>query len=522
MPLPEPGAPPPAPGLRVVPPAPAPALDEGPRVRVREIRIEGSTVLEPGELRALASPYEGRELGTEELHELRYRLTQLYVERGYVNSGFTLPDQSLEGGVVLYRALEGRLAEVRVEAAEGARLAPDYIAERVQRANAGVLNLGALRDSLAMLQQGGLVEQINAELVPGERPGEAVLRLQAREARATQLTVSFGNDRPPAVGAGHAELGFVHRNLTGRADALEARYGWTRGAAEYLFGYARPLAADDTTLHLRHLRSASLVVEPPFNAIEITARSKTTSAALSRPLLRFPDRELSASLAREYKSSQTFLLGFPFAFTPGVPDGHSRVRLWRIAAEYAQRAGESATALRLAWQSGTSNVESPPLTPSTPDRDFGYWTLQAQHARRLLAGAGELLARFEWQGTRDVLLPSERFALGGLAKLRGLRENQLLRDRGQFASLEYRHRMTAPESAAGTLRLAVFAEHGRSENLDGSNPEPRAVRSHGVGLLYQRAAFAGQLYLARASFRPATAHRDLQDRGVHFLAQMRF
>ena len=78
-------------------------------VQVGEIRIEGSTVFNPEELAAVTDRYVGRTLTSEDLGVLRRELTDLYIERGFINSGAFIPDQTVEDGVIILQVVEGRL-----------------------------------------------------------------------------------------------------------------------------------------------------------------------------------------------------------------------------------------------------------------------------------------------------------------------------------------------------------------------------------------------------------------------------
>src|SRR5262245_13173728 len=102
----------------ILPPAPVPKERPGiPPVRafVREIRVTGSTVFSSEELATVTGPYQDRELATEDLEALRIALTLLYINRGYVNSGATLPDQTMSDGVVTFHIIEGELTRVELE-----------------------------------------------------------------------------------------------------------------------------------------------------------------------------------------------------------------------------------------------------------------------------------------------------------------------------------------------------------------------------------------------------------------------
>ena len=79
------------PPLELPPALPVPedaeALSAGLRAFVRVIRVEGSTVFSAEELAAVAEPYVGRTIRSEELIAARDAITQLYIARGYITSG---------------------------------------------------------------------------------------------------------------------------------------------------------------------------------------------------------------------------------------------------------------------------------------------------------------------------------------------------------------------------------------------------------------------------------------------------
>ena len=63
-----------------------------PSVFLQRVLLADSTVLSPDDVRDVSAPYIDRNATAEDLQALRYALTGLYVERGYVTSGVLLPD----------------------------------------------------------------------------------------------------------------------------------------------------------------------------------------------------------------------------------------------------------------------------------------------------------------------------------------------------------------------------------------------------------------------------------------------
>lgn len=506
-----------APRFTLPPLAPVPeqgAPSAGVRVLVRTIHLEGHSAQFDADLRQIASAYENRVLGSDDLQQLRHQLTLYYVNRGYINSGALLSDQEIRDGVVTLRIVEGGLN--RIEITGHQRLRPDYISSRIEPGARPPLNIGELQQRLQLLQQGGLIERVNAELLPGIQAGESELKIAVQEALPYQLTASFSNHRSPSVGAYRPELHGIHRNLSGRGDTIEARYGISEGLDDYLLGYALPLNARDTTLSLRYSRSDSLVVEAPFENLDIESQTITESIGISHPLWRTLSGSFTLGLSYEHRTSNTWLLGVPFSFSSGIPEGKSAEHVWRFSQDWLSRSPDQVIALRSTISLGSNNA-LPQENGIGPEQNFLTWLGQFQWARRL-ANHSQALFRLDAQISRDALLPMDKFGLGGATSIRGYRENQLLRDKGLVASLEYRMPVFAGEGGESHWQLAPFIDYGRGWNVDGSAAIPASISSIGLGLLWNPdQKTQAQLYAAKALRNVQNPGHDLQDAGIHFL-----
>ena len=122
----------PAPDLEIPTPPEAPErrLSTGAEVLVNQLRLRGNTVFSDAELAEITAPYMGRTIRTGELLDLRDALTRYYVERGYINSGATIPDQTVEGGIIDVAIVEGVLEEIVITGLESLR--PEFVEERIR------------------------------------------------------------------------------------------------------------------------------------------------------------------------------------------------------------------------------------------------------------------------------------------------------------------------------------------------------------------------------------------------------
>ena len=508
---------------RLAPPADAGRLSSALRIRVARFRITGNTVFPEEELLALLAPYAGREIGNEELEEARLRITAHYVGKGYINSGALIPDQDVSGGVVTLQVIEGRLAEITV-AGEN-RFHADYIRDRVAADSGAPLNVVPLQERLQLLVQNPLVERVNAELAPGERLGEAALRLDVKEAPPYEIGYAFGNNRSPSIGSYLHEVRAAARNLLGRGAGASLRYGQTRGVEEYSAALALPLTARDLVLALRAEKNRSVVIEQPFSLIDIVSRSSTLEAGLSQPLYRTLQREFALGAYYSWRESKTFLLGVPFSFTPGLANGESKVKALRVAADWFDRGESQVIAARLSVKRGL-DMGGATINPGFPDGTFLVPFFQFQWVRRLSEAGNQLVYRLDVQQSNGPLLPSEKFALGGAESVRGYRENRFVTDEGRFTSLEYRHPVArwVPEAVSerpedGSIQLAAFVDAGWGRDYHADTSEkPWSV---GLGARWDilPGAFA-RLYYAKALDNAPVTDPDPQDRGWHFLVSI--
>jgi hemolysin activation/secretion protein len=523
----------------VLPPAPDPAGDRSlatlPRIALRQVVIEDVSVLSPDEVAATVASYEGREVASEELEELRRRLSLLYFEKGHVNSGVELPDQEVVDGVIRFREVRGTLTEVRLSG--NRHLNDRYVLGRVDQRSSQPLEINALQASLRLLEQEPLIGRIDAQLVPGTHPGDGVLRLELTENRPWQLVFGADNHRSPAVGGEQATLLFRHLSLSGRGDTLTLYGSYADGYGDAYGSYAVPLNVHGTTFALYGSKSDSDIVEEPFDEIDIESRTHTYGFSLTHPFHRSLTGMFSAFVGLEFRHNENTLLGSPFSFTYGERDGETDVSVVYGGVELAKRAGRSVNAVRLGVRQGlhkwgaTENGSDTGAPANGPDGKFTSLLLQAQHVRSLEWRDSTLVARATLQRALDPLLSIEKLPVGGASTVRGYRENLLVRDNGVIASLEWRVPLYATEAPTGRfdprrLKLAVFADYGRSWDTSWKDPldpgfelasrKAADISSAGLGLLWDPApGVHAEIYWGHAFEDQDTGGGDLQDDGIH-------
>jgi hemolysin activation/secretion protein len=517
--------PPPVPILPEVPP-PAPGEPKElpvERVFIREIRIVGSTVFTPDELAEVAGPYVNRRLSAEDLEALRRALTSLYINRGYVNSGAILPDQTVAQGVVTYQVIEGRLDAIEFEGNRWFRDA--YLRRRIALGAGPPLNVNDLQERLQLLLEDQQIGRLNAELRPGLRLGEADLRIRVQDRVPFRAWIDVNNYQSPSVGAERGILNLEDQNLTGWGDVLTLRYGESEGLSPLIdVRYVLPFTARDTALLLQYRKNAFDVVDEQFVDLEIESDSDIYTVTVRHPVYRTLNHEVAVELTGERLSSETSLLGEPFSLSAGAEDGRTVVTAIRTAQEWIYRTQRQVIAARSRFSLGVDALGATVHSTAEPESRFVAWLGQFQWARRLGVLDSTLIFRADAQLTPTRLLTLEQFAVGGRYSVRGYRENTLFRDNGAVGSLEARVPVVQGKRWTNALELAPFFDYGRSWNTKEDTPDPQSIYSAGIGLRWSVTLIPAsvplraylEVYWGYPLVDVETTDGDLQDRGLHF------
>ncbi|HEY9653423.1 MAG TPA: ShlB/FhaC/HecB family hemolysin secretion/activation protein [Coleofasciculaceae cyanobacterium] len=443
---------------------------------VNKVEVLGSTVLQE-EIAQITQQYENREVTFEELLELRSKITQLYIEKGYITSGAFLPNnQNLSDGTVQIQVVEGELEQIEVRGLS--HLRAGYVRSRLELATKKPLNRQRLERALQLLQLDPLLEQVNAELTAGSGSGRNILLVELEEAPAFHAGVSTANNQSPSIGSVQTNLFVAHDNLLGFGDRFSAEYGFTNGLDLYGINYAIPVNARDGTLSFRYNTSDSRIIEKDFEDLGIRSESQTLSLSFRQPIVRSPEREFALSLGLDLRRSQTFLLDdIPFSFSEGPENGESKVTVIRFSQDWQKRNPNRILAARSQFSVGLNAFDAT-INDTGTDGRFFSWLGQFQWVQRL-SSRTVLLARIDTQLTPDSLLSLERFSMGGGDTVRGYRQNQLVADNGILGSVEVRIPLT---SDPRTLQLIPFFDIGTAWNNQDSDPNPATIASLGLGL----------------------------------------
>jgi len=520
-----------------LPPSPPPSLRLPPalptgegqelfldKVFVRKILVTGNSVFTSEELSEITAPYENRSLTSEDLESLRRALTLRYVNAGYINSGAILPDQAVREGVITFQIVEGVLSQISVEGNKWFR--ESYIRDRIELGAGPPVNVNPLQERLQLLQQDNRLRAIHAELRPGVKPGEAVLKVNVDEKTPFYAWFAFNNYQSPSVGAERGLLTLAHQNLTGHGDILSLTLGRSEGLNPQIdVWYLLPVTVHDTTLLLRYRKNDYAVIDEIFDPLDTRSESDIYEITLRHPLVRTLHHEFALALTGESLQDKTFLLGEPFSFYPGVENGESKVTALRFSQDWTYRTQREVVAARSRFSFGIDALDATSHSShSVPDGKFLAWLGQFQWARALKTWDMQLLFRTDAQISNQPLLPLEQIAVGGRYTVRGYRENLLVRDQAVIASVELRIPIVQNAPWAEFLQLVPFSDYGYAKNRDLPSFDPRSIYSVGLGFRWGVPLMKSpaelkldfEFYWGYALKDVSTPDYDIQDDGIHF------
>ena len=371
--------------------------------------------------------------------------------------------------------------------------------------------------------------------MPGEKPGEANLQVIVYEDKAWRFGMAIDNHRAESIGAEQASIFVGHNNISGHGDVFNLSVGVSDGNDNYSVDYTLPVTHRDLLFSVYHGFTDAIVIEAPFDDLDVESETWLAGMALTWPLLRELSQDLVLEGLFEFKENQTRLLGRDFSLSPGAIDGESRAAIVGMTLDWVIRNESKVFALRTSLRNGIDALDATLFRNNQDgtveaDGKFLTWTNQLQFVTRL-ASRTRLNTRLLWQHAFDPLLSFEKLSVGGANTVRGYRENFLVRDNGVVVNLELP--VQFPLEWGGVIEVMPFVDYGLSwDDVDTditskirNTSDKRYISSAGLSLTWRWRGLSANLTWAEPlsdNFESAEDPSDnasehgLQDDGIHF------
>jgi hemolysin activation/secretion protein len=507
-------------------------------VQVRAFDVQGNTLLPAAAVQARLAAFIGS-LPLQRLRDAAAAVQELYRQQGYGGVVAFVPEQTMDGGVVRIRVVEGRLTQVDVAATR------QFSAANV-RASLPSLVTGRTPDvrridAEIQLANENPAKNVQVLLQPGASSGDIAAKLSLVEQPVQRFSARLDNTGSERTGRWRAGLGWEHANLFDKdhvfAGELQTAPEDTQAVAVLSLSYRAPLYA-----HVMALDGFAA-----YSNVD-AGKSATPAGDLS-----FSGKgyvlggRLSAYLPRAGNIDQRLVLGLEWreylndCAIEGLPQGAcgaagESVTVQPLSLTYtAQVAGDVRagfsiglhTNLALGGSHGAqANFEA--VRPGSRRR-YALVRASAQVAWPVPLQALEgtvLAARLQGQASGQALVPGELFGVGGSQSVRGFDEREVSGDSGAQLSVE----AISPTLASGLVpadldvRALLFADAGwvanRQQNACQPDRNTCRIGSLGLGLRANWQAWALRLDLARAMSAGSSTVKGASR--AHFAASAQF
>ncbi|BAQ65242.1 ShlB/FhaC/HecB family hemolysin secretion/activation protein [Geminocystis sp. NIES-3709] len=489
------------------------------KIIVKEFKVIGNTVFSEEKLREILDPYINTSIEFRQLVEAQEKITQLYIDNGYITSGAFIPQQTIsqENTIVTIQVIEGKVESIEINGLR--RLQKDYVRSRLMIGTQSPLNKQNLLQSLQLLQINPLLSQISAELIEGTTVGNNILRVNVMEANAFFAKTSYDNYRNPSVGTNRILGEITHNNLIGWGDRFNVTYSHTDGSDSLDdLSYTLPVNAYNGKVSFAFRSSESKVIYPEiFEPFDLESNYEKYELTYRQPLYETANQEFALGITTDWQNINNYLLGESFPLSRGADsDGKTRIFAIRFFQEYNRRSLTDVFLIRSQFNLGISAFGSTNNNDKIPDGNFFAWRGQSQYLK-LLTPDIMWLVRGDLQLANKSLLPVEQFSLGGVYTVRGYSQDALLADNGFFASSELRGNILQIPHWKTTLQISPFFDFGTVWNNDDISLQKNSLASVGLGLkLLVSDVFSARIDYGIPLINLEEDNNTLQGDGVYF------
>ena len=207
--------------------------------------MEGVKILSEAEIQDVLKPWLGREIRFEDLQNACDAIQDFYRKKGFTVQAI-VPPQKISAGVVKILITEAKLGKVIVDNPQGpTRFSKERAAEYITYANpvGDPLSMPSLERAIIILNEMPGV-MVSSQLEPGEKDGEADVRLQLTQPDLVQGRVEANNYGSRTTGANQGVFALNINNPIGIGDSFSIN-GIASQGSQYIQGAISMPASPD-------------------------------------------------------------------------------------------------------------------------------------------------------------------------------------------------------------------------------------------------------------------------------------
>jgi hemolysin activation/secretion protein len=467
------------------------------RFDISAYRVEGNTLLKQEKIQSVLAPYKGKQRDFADVQRALEALEGAYRQAGYGAVQVYLPEQALEGGIVVLRVVEPRIGKVEVsgnkhfDSANIRRSVPSLHEGQPPSSRALADNLRAANESP--------VKQTRVVLRPSEQENQVDAKVEVEDDKPWRVFFTLDNTGTTDTGKTRLGVGLQHANVFNRDNVATVQYITSpekQNQVEiYSLGYRIPLyrLGDSIDLFGGYSNVDAGTTQTPAGPLQFAGKGNVYGARYNLLFARQGEYEHKLVFGVDYRIYDNACSVGAFGAAGCGPAGAS-VSVHPVSVAYEGQSTGPSTQLSFYVSvaqnipGGTDGTEAD-LALARPNAK-GDYTILRYGANYGLAFKSDWQARvhFDSQYTEDALVQGEQFGVGGWNSVRGFLEREVAGDRGTYATMElYTPNIgTRFSKYVSNLRLLAFYDVGvtiRNHPVPGDNIR-QSISSAGMGVRF--------------------------------------
>ena len=411
----------------------APENSENIIFHLESLKIDGVNAYSAQDINSIYRDKINTEVSLADIYEIANTLTNKYRNEGYILTQVVVPPQTIEGGVVKLRVVEGYIDQITIEG-ESRETALKQIrkyAENLRKGN--ILNAKTMERYLLLIND-----------LPGVT-ARSILSPSTTQSGASDLKIIIDRDDYDAqIGFDNHGSRFLGPYQTSFSGSANSKLGYNERISgrlvnsgdkdrvnELMFGaitYEQPISRFGTTL--RFLGSITST-EPgdDLDEFDVHGNSKFISATVSHPFIRSRTMNLYGRASFDYRNVKSR--------NDLEPSREDKIRSLRVGTTFQFidtlfGVGVNAVDLELSHGIdilGATDKGDPNITRALGNPKYTKAEIQLQRLQRITPTIN-LLVSGQGQWSSTPLLSSEEFGVGGFNIGRGYDSSEIVGDDG--------------------------------------------------------------------------------------------
>ncbi|MCM8774010.1 MAG: hypothetical protein NC820_04680 [Candidatus Omnitrophica bacterium] len=210
---------------------PKPILPEE-KVYIKEIIVEGLSVLSPKNIKEIIGPFYNRHLSGKEMQRLANQITDWYMLNGYITSYAYVDPSELSKGILRIRCFEGRIGKVNIE---GNRyFSSDVYRDRIEVKEGEVFNLKRIKNNIYRTNR-HIDRKVTFKVEPKETLDYTDITFSVKDKLPIHFVFDHDNYGSEYILYKRFKNTFVFNNFTGHDDVLNIKAQFCQADAQRLF-----------------------------------------------------------------------------------------------------------------------------------------------------------------------------------------------------------------------------------------------------------------------------------------------